>query len=430
MSDPTPVQPAANPLLCRSYDEPTEHWFHDKENPPKPIPGGRPASYFFKTERTGSTQRELFAEENREDLRLVNLLRDDVRRWREAGYRGALNITRELLTHWTRAEKPRRLFFCQREAVETIIYLAELRLPGRSARTGFHKFELADDDLARLLRGERPSFVPAERLVHPTLIDPPAESGLLPRRRLGCKMATGSGKTVVMGMLIAWAFCNRAHNPSSTLYPSADLACCPNLTVNERLQALRPEHPDNYYTAFDLVPLKYRSLLRTGRVLVTNWHAFAPQSEQIENGKSYAVVDKGPETPEVSARRVLGWVADRLPLLVLNDEGHHCWRPRPTDEELTGDERSELECEVEEATVWVDGLDKINNALASRERERPEGAEPLPQPPPRGGEGENVLPPLPASGRGRGRVSSARHRVLRRSVGDAVLPQGQRPARR
>src|SRR5438874_461421 len=161
----TPVQPVEKPILCGPYEEPTEHWFHDRDSgEAKPVPGRRPASYFFKTERTGSAQRTFFAEENREDLPLVNLLRDDVRRWRESEYRGASNVTRELLAHWARADRPRRLFFCQREAVETIIYLAELRLPGRSARTGFQKFELADDDLARLLRGERPSFVPAERL--------------------------------------------------------------------------------------------------------------------------------------------------------------------------------------------------------------------------------------------------------------------------
>ena len=84
-------------------------------------------------------------------------------------------------------------------------------------------------------------------------------------RRLGCKMATGSGKTVVMSMLIAWAFCNRGVNPQSQEFPNAVLVCCPNLTVKERLQVLRPEHPDNYYAAFDIVPLKYRPLLQAGR---------------------------------------------------------------------------------------------------------------------------------------------------------------------
>ena len=53
-----------------------------------------------------------------------------------------------------------------------------------------------------------------------------------------------------------------------------------------------------------------------------------------ENGKSYAVVNKGPETPDSFARRVLEDLYDRLPIMVMNDEGHHCWRPAAADEEL------------------------------------------------------------------------------------------------
>ena len=123
---------------------------------------------------------------------------------------------------------------------------------------------------------------------------------------------------------------------------------------------LRPERPDNYYEQFDLVPLKYRPLLQAGKVLVTNWHRFAPESEHVENGKSYAVVNKGPETPDTFARRVLEDLYDRLPIMVLNDEGHHCWRPAPEPEDLTG-ERRKAEEEREEARVWLDGLDRINN---------------------------------------------------------------------
>jgi type III restriction enzyme len=269
----------------------------------------------------------------------------------------------------------RRLFFCQREAVETVIYLAELRMPGKSRRTGFQKFSLADEDLEKLLRGERPAFELASPDYFPKLVDQPAERDLLSLVRLGCKMATGSGKTVVMAMLIAWAFCNRARNPASREYPNGVLVCCPNLTVKERLQVLRPEYPDNYYEEFDIVPQKYRPLLSTGKVLVTNWHAFAPESEHKEGDRNYAVVDKGPETPDAFARRVLGDLYDRLPIMVLNDEGHHCWRPAPFEltreengkgangESLSAEERKELQAEAEEATVWVDGLDRLNNAL-------------------------------------------------------------------
>ena len=288
-----PIQPVDKPIICSPYEEPKDHWLYDrKTGQPSRAGSRRLAGYWYKTERTGSTQGELFAEEERDDLPLVNRLREDVRRWRDADYRGASTVTKELLRHWARADRPRRLFFCQREAVETIIYLAEMRIPGRSRRTGFQNFDLSDDDLRKLLSGDRPSFDLAAEDYFPTLLDKVGDASLKGLRRLGCKMATGSGKTVVMSMLIAWAFCNRGQNPESTEFPNSVLVCCPNLTVKERLQVLRPEQPDNYYAAFDIVPMKYRPLMQKGKVLVTNWHGFAPESEHKEGGKNFAVVNK------------------------------------------------------------------------------------------------------------------------------------------
>jgi type III restriction enzyme len=195
------------------------------------------------------------------------------------------------------------------------------------------------------------------------LVDTPNEPSFLPLTRYGCKMATGSGKTVVMSMLIAWAFCNRGQDRSDDRFPRAALVCCPNLTVKERLQVLRPEEPGNYYAAFDLVPSRLRSLLGAGKVMVTNWHAFAPESEHHEGGKSYAVVNKGEENPDAFAKRVLGDLFDRAPLMVLNDEAHHAYRPAPV---VTGGLTAEEKAEREEATVWVTGLDKINVACGIR----------------------------------------------------------------
>lgn len=357
------VQPVEKPIICKPYEEPQDHWIYDKETGAVSRAGGRrPASYWYKTERTGSAQLTLsgLAEEERDDLPLVNALRDDVRRWRDAGYPGATNVTRDLLRHWARPDRGRRLFFCQREAAETIIYLLEIRIPGKQGFRGNPR--LTKDDLDRLLMGERPGFSNPNQDFFPTLIDPsgdPAASGL---RRMAAKMATGSGKTVVMSMLIGWAFCNRGQNPASRFFPNGVLICCPNLTVKERLQVLRPERADNYFEEFDIVPVKYRPLLQAGKVLVTNWHRFAPESEHIDNGKIYAVVNKGPETPDTFARRVLEDLYDRLPIMVLNDEGHHCWRPAPGSDELTIEEKKQLEEEVLEARVWLDGLDRINNS--------------------------------------------------------------------
>ena len=179
-----------------------------------------------------------------------------------------------------------------------------------------------------MLRGDKPRFYTADGDYFPTLVDPSPDATQIALRRLGCKMATGSGKTVVMSMLISWAFCNRGVNPESTEFPNGVLVVCPNLTVKERLQVLRPENAENYYAEFDIVPVKYRPLMQKGKVLVTNWHPFNPRSEHEEGGKTYAVVNKGPETPESFARWVLGELYDRMPIMVLNDEGHHCWRGR------------------------------------------------------------------------------------------------------
>jgi len=358
-----PIQPVESPIICKPYDEPTHYWWYDpKTGEASKLEGRRPAGYWYKTEKVNPNQLTLFAEEQRDDLTLVNLLREDVKRWRGSGYRGASPVTRDLLHHWSSVDLPRRLFFCQKESVETMIYLAELRIPGKSSRTGFRNFALSDEDLRRLLQGERPSFAPTESIYFPNLSDNPNGASLRPLRRLGCKMATGSGKTVVMAMLIAWAFCNRGANPNSREYPHGVLVICPNLTVKERLQVLRPESKGNYFEEFDLVPVKYRHHLQSGRVLIENWHRFLPESEHKEGDRSYSVVNKGPETPATFARRVLGDLYERMPIMVLNDEGHHCWRPAPVTEKLTRVEERELEEEKNEARVWLNGLDTLNVA--------------------------------------------------------------------
>ena len=362
-----PTQAVPDPILNSPYEEPREHWIY-RDSKPFKQQGRRPASYYFKVKRTGTEQEALFAEEERDDLPLVNRLREDVKRWREAGYRGASKVTKDLMRHWWDPGRQRRLFFCQFEAAETLIYLLELGLSQKLGATGFRNFRVDQDTLGRLLNAVEPGFdeIRHSEIQQPRLIDLPSDTGLLPLTRMGCKMATGSGKTVVMAMLVAWAFCNRGTNPATARFPSGVLICAPNLTVKNRLQVLRPDRDDNYYDAFDLVPPVYREHMNAGRVLVTNWHIFAPASEHSEAGGSYKVVDKGEESAEAFVRNRLDELAGRMPLLVLNDEGHHCWRPRaaePADgEELTAEEEDQLKEEQEEARVWLAGLDRINNS--------------------------------------------------------------------
>jgi len=354
-----PIQPVEQPIICKPFEEPNQHWFYDTKNGTASLQTGRrPASYWYKSRRTGSTQLGLFAEEEREDLPLVNLIRDDVRRWRKSNYEGATHITKQLLAYWNREDRYRKLFFCQLEAVETIIYLREIFSSGKKTRWNT---ALSFEDYNRLLKNEKPSFIVDETLSQiPRLIDIPNEIDLPGLIRYGCKMATGSGKTVVMAMLIAWSFCNKGRVPGDDRFTSAALVVCPNLTIKERLQVLRPDIANNYYEEFDLVPSQLLAELRKGKVLVTNWHQFAPESPNVESGKSYLIVDKGEEGPDAFAKRILSDLYDYSPIMVLNDEAHHAYRPAPQiDETLTPEEKADLE----EATVWISGLDRINKAV-------------------------------------------------------------------
>ena len=359
MTEAVPIQPVKEPILCSPYEEPDRHWLYDtKTGLPTEMTARRNAGYWFRSERTGTAQIEMFAEEERDDLPLVNALREDVRRWREAGWRNAAATTKRLLQHWWRQDRSPRLFFCQLEAVETVIYLQEIlaasrRLPWR--------MRLPQGDFEKLGQGlnPRPEDWIAKVAQHPKLIDAPRDVDAAPLARYACKMATGAGKTVVMAMLVSWAFCNRGTKPGDPRYPRRVLVVCPNLTIKERLRVLRPDDNENYYEKFDLVPSNLRPELAKGKVLVTNWHVLSPESPEIRVGGA-RVGYLGDETPEAFARARLGDLWDDEPLLVLNDEGHHAYRPadRPGSDTLTVDEKTDRE----QATVWVDGLDKINAA--------------------------------------------------------------------
>ena len=354
-----PVQPVEDPILCSPYVEPDRHWRYDRKTGiPSKEPGRREAAYWYKSERTGTAQMSLLADEEQDDLPLVNALRADVRRWRESRWPGASETTKRLLRHWWRADRSRRLFFCQIEAVETVIYLRELLARGRKPRWN-PQLGLAEFDLLNRGENPRPDRWVGKVAQPPKLADVSGRNGGKPIPRYACKMATGSGKTVVMAMLVAWAFCNRGTKPGDPGYPRRALVVCPNLTIKERLRVLRPGDPYNYYEAFDLVPSALRPELAKGKVLVTNWHRLGPAREEVTVGK-VTVSRFGRETPEAFARNRLGDLWDDEPLLVLNDEGHHAYRPAPVgkDDRISADAKADRE----EATVWIDGLDTINVA--------------------------------------------------------------------
>jgi type III restriction enzyme len=305
-----------NPVLNSPFEEPLRYWAYE-EGQPVLVEGRRPAGYYLKA-RTRGPQMALLEEEF-VPLDLVNTIRERVKAWRERGYPGTTPITRQLLNHWNNPERERKLFFCQREAVETLIWLIEAS--------------------------------PAEKQGMAI----PRDNGLT---RYACKMATGSGKTVVMGMVIAWQVLNKLANPQDRRFSDAVLLVCPNLTIRERLQVLLPWKPNNYYDKFDLVPRGMMERLQQGKFEITNWHLFQPR----DDSRSRSVVQRGIETDAAFCRRVLKELGTKQHILVINDEAHHAYRPAPLPEEVKAELSAEEIAEREEATVWVSGLDRIASA--------------------------------------------------------------------
>ncbi len=370
-----PVQvPVDEPILNKPYDVPEWHWVYGADGVANKMPGRRPAAYFWSGRQAGDKQGGLEGIESdvgSERLTLVNALRQDVAKWRATGYENATVTTKKLLAHWHDKSRPRRFFFCQLEAVETIIYLREILASGRKPRWNT---VVSPDDYQRLTREVLQQLSGkidgddglATTTLPLTLADQPNDPKLKALVRHGCKMATGSGKTIVMGMLISWAFCNRGAVPGDTRFPSAVLVCCPNLTVKERLEVLKPDAKEsNYYTEFNMVPNHMLGLMAVGKVVVTNWHVFQPESPHAEGGATYAVVNKGEEGDDAFSRRVLKELYGRGEIMVLNDEAHHAYRPKPViDAEDQGAVLGLADKEeLNEATVWVGGLDRINQAV-------------------------------------------------------------------
>ncbi|HPC65028.1 MAG TPA: DEAD/DEAH box helicase family protein, partial [Anaerohalosphaeraceae bacterium] len=224
--------------------------------------------------------------------------------------------------HWRDPERNQRLFFCQLEAVETLIWLTEAP---ESERVG---------------------------------IDIPGDGGAFARQC--CKMATGTGKTIVMAMVIAWQILNKAAAPQDPRFSKNVLVVAPGLTVKKRLEVLYPAAQGNYYEAFDIVPSALLDKLRQGKVLVHNWHALGWETEeQIKKRRS---VDKrGAKSDEAYTREVLGEMAGAHNILVINDEAHHAWR---VNWEAEGKylRARDLKDSAEEATVWIGGLDRLHRS--------------------------------------------------------------------
>ena len=304
-------------IINKPYEEPVEHWRYSREKRTFSRElGRRPAGYLIASGDSRTFDDPgVFVE-----IPLVNQIRPRVNAWKEEGYPGASAITKRLLEYWADPEEfeSRRFFFCQLEAIETLIWLDEA----------------PDSDKVG--------------------IDIPDDGGEF--RRLCAKMATGTGKTVVMAMVIAWHVLNKVAYPQDTRFAKNVLVVAPGLTIRNRLAVLEPSHPENYYEAFRVVPPSLLDRLRQGKVIVRNWHALNWETaEQMDRKRS---VDKrGAKSDEAYVRDVLGEMATARNLLVINDEAHHAWRV-PAESKVKGVAKAD----IEEATKWVGGLDRIHRA--------------------------------------------------------------------
>jgi len=391
----------AQPILNSPYDEPKRHWFIPEGALPEERAGRRPPFVFqprqgeLTWDVTDGTLARLAEYQGAWEMVLVSRVRDRLAAWRAAGYPGATRTSIDLMQWWRREGRDKRLFFAQLEAAESVIFLREAR--------------------ADLLQG---LDVPVDE---PTSTQ--QANGFAAFTRLACKMATGAGKTTVMAMISAWSILNKVASRNDSRFSDLVLVVCPNVTIRDRLRELDVDAGEaSVYRTRDLVPAHLMPRLAQGRVVVTNWHVFEPQTPNV-GGEASRVVRTGQRVVrreraqirdktttargskyftltdynrliasgdmiEVSAdrdstgelvgalvertywfesdaalvARVLGKSSGKQNLLVLNDEAHHAYRIRrdeDDEESLFGDDEQEEEF-VKEATVWVEGLDRIN----------------------------------------------------------------------
>jgi len=306
-------------IINSPYEEPKLYWkYNDGTKLFELTEGRRPAGYIT---ASGIEKNRSFEDPGEfHEIGLVNQIRERVKKWQAAGYPGATGISKRLLEHWKDIDQREyhKFFFCQMEAIETAIWLNEAP---DSEKVG---------------------------------IDIPSDGGDF--KRLCCKMATGTGKTIVMAMLIAWQFLNKVTYPQDTRFSKNIFIVAPGLTVKSRLGVLIPSSEGNYYEEFNIIPPGLNDKLRQGKVIITNWQALNWETEE-RLAKKKTVDKRGPLSDEAYVREALGDMANANNIIVINDEAHHAWRVPPKST-IKGIKKED----IEEATKWVGGLDRINKA--------------------------------------------------------------------
>jgi type III restriction enzyme len=289
------------------------------------------------------------AEQEYNPTPIINEIRSHVASWRDlpnAADWGVTPATARLLAHWRSSNfESVRPFFCQVEAVETIIWLTEVaRREKRYEKFWEH------------MKG-------ANEQANPELL------------RIAMKMATGSGKTTVMAMLMAWQTVNAVRSPTSSLYSRGFLIVTPGITIRDRLRVLLPDDPDNYYRTRELVPADMLGDISKAKIVITNYHAFK-RRETLDLSKVGRALLQGrgeaPETIETEGQmlqRACGELMALKNVVAINDEAHHCYREKPDaddEDELKGEEKEEAKKNNEAARLWINGLEALKRKVGVR----------------------------------------------------------------
>ena len=359
MSEDKTADSLANPILNSPYFPPEQHFELGPKGPTGTVLPGRRASESFipvppsrKGKKANDAQAEIDFDvtgERREQNSLINDIRQRVELWRARGYPRVTPMTRKLLEHWAGADGQRddHMLFCQREAAETAIYLAEV-----AGRNG-------EPDFRSRLTGHNETH----------------NGGL---NRTALKMATGSGKTVVMAMLIAWQTINKVSTPRDARFSKRFLIVTPGITIRDRLRVLRPEEDVNYYHERDLVPQGLWPLMFEAQIAITNYHSFLLRdSKEIKgvasNTRKLLLAGKNTdpfkETQDDMVSRVLRDFSGRAAgeIVVLNDEAHHCYQTLQAEEAADPDavEKPDRDDKArnENAGVWFKGLQAIDKKV-------------------------------------------------------------------
>jgi len=353
-----------HPVLNSPYEEPRVHWELDAEGQPTQniIESRRRASFITPIpkprKRKDSDQQQLVFDEGKglstqeqqyDPTSIINRVRDHVSQWRAIPNANDWHVTPEtarLLQHWRHHRFSNiRPFFCQIEAIETLIWLTEVA-PHLGTR-------------------QRPLL----RYIQEVSTE--ANPGLL---RVALKMATGSGKTTVMAMIIAWQTINAVRRPGSKKFTRGFLVVTPGITIRDRLRVLLPNDPDSYYASRELVPRDMLDDLNRAKIVITNYHGLKLR-ERIQLSKGGRDFLKGrhgkaPTTLETEGQmlqRVMPDLMGMKNILVLNDEAHHCYRRKTdggADKILKGDDRKEAENNSKVARVWLTGLEIVTREIS------------------------------------------------------------------